>query len=210
MNVHTKSFLRLEEYKMLSRLAIDGLVLDVGGSKKSGYHELIKGKNHIITANIDPSYGIDIQFNAEDIWPFPDNHFDGVLLVNILEHLYHYQKAINESFRVLKKGGVVAGVVPFMFNVHGSPSDYFRYTKYALERLFQEAGFTDIKIIELGTGACAVMYHLIIGMVRWMWMSRLLIYFFSKVDAFLLIIKKDNKLSAKFMPLGYYFEIKKQ
>ena len=49
MTSFTKSFFRREEYKALAQLSIDGKILDVGGSKKSGYHELIKGNHTIIT-----------------------------------------------------------------------------------------------------------------------------------------------------------------
>lgn len=205
----TKSFLRREEYVALSRLSIDGNVLDVGGSQKSGYHELIKGNHTITTGNIDASYGIDVVFDAEAPWPFPDASFDGVLFVNILEHLYRYDIAIEEACRVLKEGGIVAGVVPFMFNVHGSPNDYFRYTKSALLWVFGERGFKNMQVTELGTGAFSVMYHCLLGFMRFNWLATPLIAFFGGIDRFILLLKPNNKMSAKEMPLGYYFEAKK-
>mgnify|MGYP001596633027 CR=1 FL=1 len=205
MTSRTKSFLRREEYKALAQLSIDGKILDVGGSKKSGYHELIKGNHTITTGNIDESYGIDVVFDAQKPWPFPDASFNGVLLVNILEHLYHYKVAVEESFRVLKGGGIVAGVVPFMFNVHGSPNDYFRYTRSTLENIFKEAGFREVVIQELGTGAFSVIYHALLGFVRWQWLATPLIALFGGVDKLILRLKPNNKMSAKQMPLGYYF-----
>jgi len=209
MNHGTKSFLRREEYDALSKLTIDGSILDVGGSKKSGYHELIKGTHTITTGNINESYGTDVIFDAEKTWPFLDESFDGVLFVNILEHLYHYGAAVKEARRVLKKGGVVVGVVPFMFNVHGSPNDYFRYTKSTLMRMFIEEGFTDVRVEELGTGAFSVMYHTLLGFVRFEWMATPLIAFFRSLDHVVHFLKPDNKMSAKEMPLGYYFEARK-
>lgn len=205
----TKSFLRLEEYKHLARLSIDGHILDVGGSKKSGYHELIGGTHTITTGNIDASYGTDLIFNAEERWPMNDDSFDGVLFVNLLEHLYRYDVALDEAARVLKQGGVVAGVVPFMFNVHGSPNDYFRYTKSALVRMFGDRGFTDIKIEELGTGAFSVIYHALLGFVRWYWLAGILIPIFRTKDRFLSWMKPHNHMSAEYFPLGYYFEARK-
>ena len=83
----TRSFLRREEYKALARLSIDGRILDVGGSKKSGYHELIKGDHVITTGNINESYGTDLVFDAQQRWPVEDGSFDAVLFVNVLEHL---------------------------------------------------------------------------------------------------------------------------
>lgn len=205
----TKSFLRREEYKALAWLSIDGAILDVGGSKKSGYHELIKGNHAITTGNINESYGIDVVFNAEEPWPFPDGSFDGVLFVNILEHLYHYDIALREARRVLKEGGIIAGVVPFMFNVHASPNDYFRYTKSALLKIFEEHEFIIVRVKELGTGAFSVIYHCLLGFVRWNWLATPLIAIFGSIDRLILRLKPDNKMSAKEMPLGYYFEARK-
>lgn len=209
MHLSTKSFLRIEEHKALSQLRIDGKILDVGGSKKSGYQEIIKGNHKIITGNIDESYDIDVKFDAQKVWPFPLESFGGVLFVNILEHLFDYEIAVNESFRVLKKGGMLAGVVPFMFNVHGSPGDYFRYTRSALERIFIKAGYSDVKILELGSGGFSVIYHILLGFVRWNWLAYLFIPIFRTMDKFLNKIRLNNKMSAVYMPLGYYFECRK-
>lgn len=205
----TKSFLRREEYKALEELSIDGAILDVGGSKKSGYHELIKGAHTVTTGNIDESYGIDVVFDAQKTWPFSEASFDGVLLINILEHLYHYDVALQETYRVLKNGGVVAGVVPFMFNVHASPNDYFRYTKSTLLKVLHDQGFKDVRVTELGTGAFSVIYHCLLGFVRWDWLATPLIAFFGGIDKLIFYLKPDNKMSVKEMPLGYYFEARK-
>lgn len=209
MHMATKSFLRREEYKALSQLSIDGEILDVGGSKKSGYHELIKGNHRIVTGNIDPTYSADLIFDAEEAWPFRDSSFDGVLFINVLEHLYHYDRALAEAHRVLKSNGVIAGVVPFMLNVHGTPNDYFRYTKSALERLLVDKGFKEVRIRELGTGAFSVMYHCMLSFVRLEWIATPLIALFGGIDRLILRLSSKNKMSVKEMPLGYYFEARK-
>ena len=195
----TKSFLRLEEYKHIGKLSIDGAILDIGGSQKSGYHELIGGAHTITTGNIDESYGTDLIFDAEERWPAEDGSYDGVLFVNVLEHLYHYDRALDEAARVLRTGGRVAGVVPFMFNVHGSP----------YERLFEDRGFVDIKVEELGTGAFSVIYHALLGFVRWYWLAPPLMVFFTSLDKIVFWLFPKNHMTQKYMPLGYYFEATK-
>lgn len=207
--MRTKSLLRKEEYKALSALHIDGSILDVGGSKKSGYHELIQGEHTYTVGNIDESYGIDIVFDAQERWPFDDASYQGVLFVNLLEHLFDYQTALKESYRVLAPEGLMAGVVPFMINLHASPSDYFRYTRSTLEQVLTAAGFTDVQVKELGTGAFSVIYHCLLGFVRWNWLADLLIPLFMGMDRLILRLKPDNKMSARQMPLGYYFEAKR-
>lgn len=206
MKIRTKSLLRREEYARLARVSIDGAILDVGGSKKSGYLEVIGGTHEVTVGNIDGSYGADLIFDAQEPWPFEDASFDAVLFMNLLEHLYDYERAVEEARRVLRPGGRVVGVVPFMLNVHGSPSDHFRYTRFTLERMFQEAGFEQVHVEELGTGAFSVVYHALIGFVLWNWMADLLIPLAKALDSLMLRIKPGNKMSAKEMPLGYYFE----
>jgi SAM-dependent methyltransferase len=205
----TKSFLRREEYKALAQLSIDGAILDVGGSKKSGYHELIQGDHTFTVGNIDASYGIDVVFDAEAEWPFADGAFSAVLLINLLEHLYRYEHAVREAHRVLASEGRIIGVVPFMFNVHGSPSDHFRFTRFTIERILADAGFQDISVQELGTGAFSVIYHCLLGFVRWNWLADLLIPVFRGLDYLIARIKPDNKMSVRQMPLGYYFEARR-
>ena len=204
-----KSLLRKAEYEALGKLHIDGRILDVGGSKKSGYHELIGGEHTFLVGNIDESYGIDVVFDAQKEWPVEAGSFDGVLFMNVLEHLYEHEAAVRGAARALKDRGIVAGVVPFMFNVHGSPNDYFRYTKAALERLFAGNGFVDIEVRELGSGAFSVIYHCLLGIMRQRWMARAVAPIFVGCDRLLARIKPGNLMSAAYYPLGYYFQAKK-
>ena len=200
------SFLRTEEYKAISEVKIDGKILDVGGSKYAGYHELIKGKHEFIVGNIDSSFGTDLIFNAENQWPFDGDHFDATMLINVLEHLSDYRTALSEANRVTKKGGVIIGVVPFMFNVHGSPGDYFRYTKTNLVKILSDAGFGDIEVRELGTGAFSVVYHCLMGLYRFRFVSRAVMALCRKFDELLARIKPNNLMSKTYMPLGYFLK----
>lgn len=200
------SLLRREEYNALSTLSIDGKILDIGGSKESGYQELIKGEHTFVTANIQAKHAPDLIFDAEQAWPVEDGSYQGVLFMNVLEHLYGYERAVQEAKRVLAPGGKIAGAVPFMFNVHGSPDDYFRFTKSALEKLFLDAGFTDVRVTELGTGAFSVIYHTLLGFMRWNWVAMPFAALFKGMDRILFAIKPNNRMSARYMPLGYYFE----
>lgn len=204
-----KSLLRFYQFKCISDLEIDGRILDVGGSKKSGYANIIKGNHSIVVGNIDASYDIDVLMDAEKIFPFEDETFDAVLMINVLEHLYDYKNAVSESFRILKPGGRLIGSVPFLINVHGSPSDYFRYTRFALERILLEPGFSSKKVVELGTGAWSVIFHLLFGFYKNKYLARIAEFIFTNLDKFFNWAKPGNLASSRYMPLGYYFEAKK-
>lgn len=203
------SLLRNLEYGELAKIEINGDILDIGGSKKSGYHELIKGAHNIVVANIDEKYDIDFNFDAEKKFPLPDGSYDAVLCLNVLEHLFNFKNAIEESFRVLKKGGRFVGAAPFLFNVHGSPNDYFRYTKSALERIFKESGFRDVEIRELGSGLFSVIYQLKFGLFKFNSIRKFFMIFYPIGDKITKFIKPGNFLTEKNMPLGYFFIAKK-
>lgn len=63
-----------------------------------------------------------------------------------MEHLEEPERAIRECYRLLKPGGVAVYGVPFIWHLHEEPRDFFRYTKYGLQYLFEKVGF---EIIEL-------------------------------------------------------------
>ena len=49
-----------------------------------------------------------VQGDAYDLSMFPDDCFDGVLMADVLEHLYDLPAAVAQAWRVLKPGGVLA------------------------------------------------------------------------------------------------------
>lgn len=71
---------------------------------------------------------------------------DTVLCTVVLEHLERPQNAINEMHRILKSGGYVLLSTPLIWHLHEEPRDFFRYTKYGLNHLFETAGFEIIEI----------------------------------------------------------------
>ncbi len=159
------SIIRSEEYKRLSNLVLDGAILDIGGSKRSGYHELIKGNHIITTVNINPEYECDLVFDIQGKFPLEDEKYDSIISLNVFEHIYNFHNAFRESNRVLKIGGKFIISTPFMFNIHGSPDDYFRYTKSSLIRILKENDFVDIEIQELGFGIFSLVFQAIGGVI---------------------------------------------
>lgn len=153
------SLFRKATYKELSNIYLNGEILDVGGSRKADYHGLFKGDYSIISSDV--SGDCDINFDAEkDQWPFANDKFDAVLMINLLEHLFDYNFALSQAGRVLKNNGKIIVVVPFFINLHPSPNDYFRFTKQALQRIFNNLMFRDIEIKEISGGFFAVHYYL--------------------------------------------------
>ena len=117
-------------------------VLNVGsGGEIAGKINKVLAQNNIsvkITSlDISKDRNPDIVGDVCDM-PFPDNNFDSVFLMEVLEHVHSPHKAISEIYRVLKPGGILVFSVPFIFPIHDRPYDYFRYTKYGIEMLLRD------------------------------------------------------------------------
>jgi len=47
--------------------------------------------------------------------------------------LSEYKLAFSEIYRIIKKGGFFIGSVPFIYQIHAAPNDYFRFSKQFFE-----------------------------------------------------------------------------
>ena len=82
--------------------------------------------------------------------PFPDIAFTAAINIVTLEHVLHPERVICELSRVLAPGGRLLLVAPLEWEEHQQPHDYSRFTRYALDRLLRQAGFTDLSIQPVG------------------------------------------------------------
>ena len=93
--------------------------------------------------------------------PLRSGRFDAVLCTQVLEHVAAPAAVFQESFRVLRPGGVLVLTTPQTNPLHEEPDDYFRYTVYGLRALAQAAGFRVVECKPLG-GAIATVGQMII------------------------------------------------
>jgi ubiquinone/menaquinone biosynthesis C-methylase UbiE len=77
--------------------------------------------------------------------------FDTVLAIEVLEHLYDPQRAIDRIYGVLKPGGVCILSTRFMFRYHPDPQDHYRFTWDSLTHLFRH--FRHVEVIHHGNRA---------------------------------------------------------
>lgn len=78
--------------------------------------------------------------------PVEDASFDSAICSAVLEHLEEPELALRECHRVLKPGGVAIYSVPFIWHLHEEPRDFYRFSKYGLQYLFEKVGF---EVVEL-------------------------------------------------------------
>lgn len=73
--------------------------------------------------------------------PFPDGSFEGVICTQVLEHVPDPGLLLAEMYRVLKPGGRLILSLPFVWQEHEVPYDFFRYTCFGTKSLLKQAGF---------------------------------------------------------------------
>lgn len=80
----------------------------------------------------------------------PDKCADTIISLSVLEHLHNPNTFFKESNRILKKDSYFILQVPFQYQIHEHPIDYFRFTKFGLKYLFEENGFEVVELEETG------------------------------------------------------------
>lgn len=139
---------------------------------------------------------VDVICQATDL-KFNDNTFDSILCTQVLEHVYDHHGMMKEINRVLKPGGHILLTVPFAWELHEEPHDYFRFTKHALKTLFEEAGLV-VDHIKPNGGKWAAIYQL---------RTNMLYHSFSKNKGFFTKLKKILFMELRLTQLRNHFAI---
>jgi len=83
---------------------------------------------------------LDVQYPEVDMQdlPYEDNSFDFVISDQVIAHLEDPKKAIKESYRVLKKGGIAIHTTCFFNYIQPCPRDFWRFSPEALRYLCKD------------------------------------------------------------------------
>jgi len=91
----------------------------------------------------------DFECSLDDI-PKPDNHYDAVLLTQVLEHVPDPERVLKEIHRILKPNGKLLLSVPLNGPLHGEPWHFFQFTHYGLHELAKKTGYKINEIEKVG------------------------------------------------------------
>ena len=120
--------------------SIRGKVLSIGSmddkDRQGGfYKDYFVSADSYLTSSPESEHKCDLLLDIRDMNEIAGEEFDCIYCSGVLEHVFEYQKAMAEIKRVLKPGGVLLLGVPFKQAIHMAPTDYWRFTKFALEKI---------------------------------------------------------------------------
>ena len=186
-----------------SKTELSGTVLDLGGNDFThNISNYFRGNYVIQFADKFPKNEKVIKLDLEIDNSLKDK-FDNICLMNVLEHIKNYKNVINICSKSLNINGSIIGSVPFLFKIHYSPNDYFRFTEQLLKEEFADQGFKKIKIKKLGEGIFTNFYSSIFDYTKKIPLLNIfLLTFFLILDKIIFFISKNY---VKKYPLGYFF-----
>lgn len=103
-------------------------------------------------ADLRGTDSIDFEFGPELRLPPEAGGYDCVLSTQVLEHVENPKVYLQECYRVLRPGGRLILTTHGLFEDHGCPYDYWRWTVYGLQQDVEAAGLTVQKMQKLTTG----------------------------------------------------------
>lgn len=121
--------------------ALKGKVIELG-ALGDGRRDFATGaEEYIVSSMVE---GVDLQLDATAM-RLPSDSVDGFLCESMLEHVQEPQKVISEIHRVLRPGGVLLMLTPWMYPFHAAPDDFSRFSQSALAAALQGFHVTQLK-----------------------------------------------------------------
>ena len=124
-----------------------GSVLEIGAGQYNTHNGYLREDHRYFSLNFDFSEKPSVAGDAR-LMPLRENSLDGIILLEVMEHIPTPDLLIAEMRRVLKTGGTIIGSTRFIYPQHGAPNDYYRFTDASLELLFGE--YSECRIEKLG------------------------------------------------------------
>ena len=151
---------------------IKGIVLDFGCGCKP-YKDIFDFEKYIgidieKSGHDHANEDIDVFYNGRNI-PFENEYFDSIFSSEVLEHVVNIDEILDEFYRVLRKGAYALVSIPFIWDEHEIPYDFYRYTSFGIKAIFERH---KLKIVQIKKSnnyvetifqmICAYIYHSIL------------------------------------------------
>ncbi len=123
-------------------------MLDVGCAHKPYYPFFAESGCEYVGVDIYDGPFVDKVWPPRERMPFDDASFDIAISTQVLEHTSDPATIIAETYRVLKPGGKVFFSMPFAWEEHDYPSDFWRFAEQGLRKIFGD--FTEVDVRPVG------------------------------------------------------------
>ena len=131
-------------------------VLDYGCGG-SPYRHLFNGCTYH-RADLVGGDSLDFEYEEGSRLPVNSSDYNCVLSSQVLEHVDSPTHYLEECYRVLKPGGKLILTTHGLFEDHGCPADYWRWTAAGLQKLVETVGFDVESVRKLTTGPRAAVF----------------------------------------------------
>lgn len=139
-----------------------GRVFDYGCGG-APYETLFAHCSTYVRADLVPGPRVQKRLREDGMTDEPDRSYDAVLSTQVLEHVPDPLAYLREVLRILRPGGEALLTTHGMFEEHGCPYDFHRWTVIGLERVARQAGFEILESRKLTTqvrGAVQLVHYL--------------------------------------------------
>lgn len=116
--------------RFISANAANGYVLDAGAGLRK------RPLPNVITTEIYDYPSTDVLAIGQEL-PFDDGVFEAALSFAVLEHVDDPFVCAKELIRVVRPGGRIYCIIPFLQAEHGYPSHFFNATRFGMRKLFE-------------------------------------------------------------------------
>jgi len=181
---------------------LNGIVVDLGSGLNPSHERFWQIKpEKFIRVDIDKEAKPDVVADLNKSLPFSNNFADAILLFNVIYILEDPGAVLKEIHRILKPGGKLFFTSPLIFNEAKEPSDYWRFTSGALDKLLKESGFEKHLIQPVGERFSAAVY--LINPFLFFWPIKFVFYCLALIFDKLIPKKLKSKQPS---PIGYFVE----
>jgi len=127
------------------------------GCGGSPYRNMMNAKKYIRADYVDCG-NLDYKINSNGRVDLPDNSCDCVLSTQVLEHVFSPQMYLSEAFRILRPGGKLILTTHGIWEDHGCPYDFRRWTYDGLRQEIEAVGFQAKRTARITTGQRATIF----------------------------------------------------
>ncbi len=88
------------------------------------------------------------RFYDGKVLPYANDSFDLVMSTQVLEHVPDPLALLAEMARVCKPGGEIVVSLPFVYQEHEEPFDYYRFTSFGIAELLSRVGLQTVESLK--------------------------------------------------------------